>query len=52
MVTKEYVIGNAIICITRPELSEKERAMREKRIQIALQQFGRAMHENAQPAEV
>lgn len=49
---KEYTIGNAIVCISRPELSEAERARREKQIQIALQQFGRAMQENPKPAEV
>ena len=44
---KEYKIGNATICITRPELTEAERAKRERRIESALQQFGRAMQEKA-----
>lgn len=51
MTTTEIKIGNAIVCITRPELSDAERAKRERQIQIALQQFGRAMHEKAQPVE-
>lgn len=50
MTTREYTIGNCIVCVTRPELSEAERTKRERQIQIALQQFGRAMQEK--PAEV
>lgn len=38
----EYKIGNAIVCITRPELSEKERTRRENRILVALEQYGKA----------
>jgi len=49
MRTREITIGNCIVCITRPELSEEERTKREKRIQIELQRFGRAMQEK--PAE-
>ncbi len=49
MTTREYTIGNCIVCVTRPELSDAERAKREKQIQIALQQFGRAMQ--AKPVE-
>lgn len=45
MTTREYTIGNCIVCVTRPELSEAERAKRERQIQIALQQFGRAMQD-------
>lgn len=50
MATREYTIGNCIVCVTRPELSDEERAKRERQIQIALQQYGRAMQEK--PAEV
>lgn len=43
MVVKEYQYKNAIIKICRPELSESERVTQERRINIALQQFGKAM---------
>ena len=49
MTTREYTIGNCVVCVTRPELSEAERVKRERQIQIALQQYGRAMQEK--PAE-
>jgi hypothetical protein len=48
----EYKIGNCVVCVTRPELSDAERAKRERQIQIALQQFGRAMYEKTRPVEV
>ena len=44
---KEYIIGNATIVISRPVLSETERAKREGVILTALQQYGREMHEKA-----
>lgn len=44
---KEYIIGNATIVVSRPVLSESERAKREGAILNALQQYGREMHEKA-----
>ena len=41
----EYRIGNVIISVTRPELTPEERNKRERNIQNALNQFGKAMHE-------
>lgn len=43
MQVKEYVIGNAIVVVTRPELTEAERKKREDRILTALQQYGKAI---------
>lgn len=40
---KEYQIGNVVVCITRPTLSEKDRKTREARIANALQQYGKAV---------
>ena len=42
---KEYIFKNAVVCVSRPELSEEERAKRERAILIALQQCGREMTE-------
>ena len=39
----EYRIGNAIVVVHRPELTEEERAKREAKVLLALQQFGKAM---------
>lgn len=41
--TKTITCGNAEIVIHRPELTEDERRKREHQIEIALQQFGKAM---------
>jgi hypothetical protein len=49
MTTREFTIGNCVVIVKRPELSEAERAKREKRVQMALQQAGRAMQKK--PAE-
>ena len=38
---KEYKIGNAIVVVTRPELTDEERAKREDNVRTALQIFGR-----------
>lgn len=38
---KEYRVGNAVVCVTRPELSDKERAKRERALLIALEQYGK-----------
>lgn len=46
MIIREYRYGNAIIKITRPELSDKEAKEKEKRLLIELQIFGKAMEEN------
>lgn len=45
MNTKKYTYGNAIIVVHRPELTEAEQAKQERHIEIALQQFGKAMQE-------
>lgn len=42
---KKYIHGNAVICVTRPELSAEEQKKQEGRIMTALQQFGRAMQD-------
>lgn len=39
----EYKFGNAIIVVSRPKLTEKEKAKREGNVLLALQQFGKAM---------
>lgn len=44
---KEYQIGNAIVCVTRPELTEAEQKRREARIAAALQNFGKAAERKA-----
>lgn len=44
-VPREYTYGNSVIKITRPVLTETERAKMEGRISIALQQFGKAMQD-------
>lgn len=38
-----YQVGNAEVVVYRPELTEEERAKRERQIVIALNQFGKAM---------
>lgn len=43
MQTRTIQHGNATIVISRPELTEAERAKREAKILLALQQFGKAM---------
>lgn len=40
---KEYIIGNAIVEVSRPELTEAEQAKRKGVILTALQQYGKAM---------
>lgn len=45
MKTKTLTYGNAIIVVHRPELTETEQAKQERHIEIALQQFGKAMQE-------
>lgn len=42
---KEYIIGNAVVIVTRPTLTEEERSKRERQISIALQQIGKEMIE-------
>lgn len=44
---KEYIIGNAVVCVSRPVLSESEQAKREGVILNALQQYGKAIHGRA-----
>lgn len=43
---------NAVVCIHRPELTEKEREMREQNILTALQQFGKAMQDTKRKGEI
>ena len=45
MIVNEYRYGNAVITVYRPELDEKERASRERKILAALQQVGKLMVE-------
>jgi hypothetical protein len=45
MKVTEYIIGNAIVVVTRPDLNESEQAKANQRITTALQQFGRAVAE-------
>ena len=40
-----YTYGNAIIHVYRPELTEEERAKREANLLTALEQFGKAVHQ-------
>lgn len=43
---QEYIKhGNALIKVFRPVLTEEEQKKRENQIQIALQQFGKAMQD-------
>lgn len=46
MIVREYIHGNAIITVYRPELTEKERKKIEGQILISLQQIGKEMKEN------
>ena len=41
----ERIIGNAIVKIYRPALTEAERRKREDQLLIGLQQFGKAMED-------
>ena len=43
MTVTEYIIGNAIVVVTRPDLNESEQAKANHKITTALQQFGKAM---------
>lgn len=38
---KEYQLGNVIVCVSRPVLTDEERTKREDKILSALQQFGK-----------
>lgn len=42
---KEYIIGNVTVMVSRPMLTESERAKREGVILNELQQYGKAMTE-------
>lgn len=46
MGAREYQYGNAIIRVSRPDLTENERVVCEKNILIALQIMGKEMKEN------
>ena len=41
--TKTIVVGNAVVNIHRPILSDKERVEREEMVKTALANFGRAL---------
>lgn len=41
----EYRHGNAIIYVYRPELTEEERAKRERNLLSALEQYGKAVYQ-------
>ena len=43
MKVTEYIIGNAIVVVTRPDLNEAEQAKANHKVTVALQQFGKAM---------
>lgn len=45
MTTHEYHYGNAIIMVHRPDLTEKELAVRASVVLAALQQVGKAMED-------
>lgn len=38
---KEYIRGNVIICVSRPVLTDEERAKQEGKILSSLQQYGK-----------
>ena len=46
----EYIIGNAIVLVSRPNLTDEEQAKREGVILTALQQIGKEMHGKKVPA--
>lgn len=41
----EYIRGNAVIRVHRPELSPEKEKKQEQQIMLALQQFGKAMQD-------
>ena len=43
MITREHKYRNATVIVHRPELSDRDREAQEKRVIIALQQFGKEM---------
>lgn len=45
MIVTEHKRGNATIVVYRPELTADERKKKERRIEAALQQFGKAMQD-------
>lgn len=45
MKVKTYEIGNAIVKVYRPDLDEKEEAKVHRDICIALQQYGKEVHD-------
>lgn len=42
---EKYIHGNAVICVTRPELTAEDQKKQEGRILTVLQQFGKAMQD-------
>ena len=45
-IVREYIYGNAIITVYRPELTEEELKRVEKQTLISLQQIGKELEEN------
>ena len=45
-IVREYIYGNAIITVYRPELTEEEHRKIEKQILVGLQQIGKELEEN------
>lgn len=45
MKVTEYIVGNAIVIVSRPILTEKEQQKSENKILNALQQYGKAITE-------
>lgn len=41
--TTEYIVGNAIVVVRRPALTESEQAKVNQKVTMTLQQFGKAM---------
>lgn len=42
---KQYILGNAVVVVHRPELSAEDQKKQEGRILTVLQQFGKAMQD-------
>ena len=45
MTVTEYIVGNAIVVVTRPDLNESEQTKANQKITTALHQFGKAIAE-------
>lgn len=45
-IVREYIYGNAIITVYRPELTKEELKKVEKQVLVGLQQIGKELEEN------